>query len=132
MKLALSALGAACLAACQGPSDPTEVAPEQDSLIKDRTLLFADEFDDGELDRDKWIVIGPDFTANDEVQSYVDSKETTTFTNAIEGADGGVLVLKAISQPDYADTVRQTSFLVGSKVRGSSTSPMAAQKHESR
>ena len=59
-----------------------------------RALLFADEFNDGKLDRSKWGVIGPDFWVNNEQQAYVDAPETIRFlpAGAVEGADGGVLV----------------------------------------
>lgn len=64
-------------------------------------LVFADEFDEGALDRTKWNVVGPEFWVNEEEQAYVDSPETIRFLPAgtIDGADSGVLVL----QPRYRE-----------------------------
>jgi len=67
-------------------------------------LLFADEFNADQLDRSKWIVIGPEFWVNNEQQAYVDAPETIHVLPAgrVEGADGGVLVL----QPNYSKNYR--------------------------
>lgn len=65
----------------------------------DRPLLFADEFDAGELDRDKWITIKPDFWVNNEQQAYIDDPDTIAFADGVEGAEGGVLVLRPQFRP---------------------------------
>ncbi len=108
---------AACLmvSACQqspaalASTPPVEASP-------DGTLLFADEFNSGELDREKWNVIGPEFWVNNEQQAYIDSPDTIRFRpdGAVEGADGGVLVLqphyrKGFTVPDG----RKTDFVSG-------------------
>ncbi|MDZ4307078.1 glycoside hydrolase family 16 protein [Allopontixanthobacter sp.] len=102
------------ISACQHSATAwASPAPENST---EQTLLFADEFNDGELDRQKWNVIGPDFWVNNEQQAYIDSPETIRFLpdGAVEGADGGVLVL----QPNYRKgfTVpdgRKTDFVSG-------------------
>ena len=70
-----------------------------DEIAPDRTLLFADEFNAGELDREKWRVIGPDFWVNNEQQMYVDDPAVINFIDGIEGADGGVLMLRPVFKP---------------------------------
>ena len=82
----------------------------------DAQLIFADEFNNDELDRDSWNVIGPDFWVNNEVQAYIDSSETIRFLpeGAVEGSDGGVLELRAVYQPDFeTPTGRITDFVSG-------------------
>lgn len=80
------------------------------------TLIFADEFNSGSLDRDKWNVVGPTFWVNNEQQAYVDSPETIRFlpAGAVPGAEDGVLVL----QPRFREgfempTGRVTDFVSG-------------------
>ncbi|MBX7493946.1 glycoside hydrolase family 16 protein [Qipengyuania sp. 1NDW9] len=72
-----------------------------DAMTPERELLFADEFDAGSLDRDKWIVIGTDFWVNNEQQAYIDDPSTIAFRDGVEGADGGVLVLKPVFRPGF-------------------------------
>ncbi|QZD91963.1 glycoside hydrolase family 16 protein [Qipengyuania xiapuensis] len=72
-----------------------------DAMTPERELLFADEFDAGSLDRDKWIVIGTDFWVNNEQQAYIDDPSTIAFKDGVEGADGGVLVLKPVFRPGF-------------------------------
>jgi len=93
MTLAISALLAA--ASCQ--SAPT--AEPSKPVVKNSQasdLLFADEFNAGQLDRSKWIVIGPDFWVNNEQQAYVDTPETIRLLPAgsVDGADGGAYPFK--------------------------------------
>lgn len=85
-----------------------------DALAPERELLFADEFDDGSLDRDKWIVIGTDFWVNNEQQAYIDDPSTIDFKTGVEGAEGGVLVLRPVFRPG-ADpkTERNAPFVSG-------------------
>ena len=64
-----------------------------------RELLFADEFDAGSLDREKWITIGPDFWVNNEQQAYVDDPGVINFLQDIPGADDGVLMLRPFFSP---------------------------------
>ncbi|MXO51512.1 family 16 glycosylhydrolase [Erythrobacter gaetbuli] len=64
-----------------------------------RELLFADEFDAGSLDREKWITIGPDFWVNNEQQAYVDDPGVINFLQDIPGADDGVLMLRPVFSP---------------------------------
>ncbi|WP_421989823.1 glycoside hydrolase family 16 protein [Qipengyuania sp.] len=70
-----------------------------EALAPERDLLFADEFDGGVLDRDKWIVIGTDFWVNNEQQAYIDDPSTIAFQTGVEGAEGGVLVLRPVFKP---------------------------------
>lgn len=69
-----------------------------DQAAADRTLVFADEFNTGTLDRSIWNVEGPDFWVNNEQQIYIDSPDTIQFLKAgeVEGAGDGVLVLRPL------------------------------------
>lgn len=79
-----------------------------------RELLFADEFNEGALDRSKWNVIGMDFWVNREEQAYVDSPDTIQFLPEAEGADGGVLVLRPVYRlAQDSNAERNADFLSG-------------------
>lgn len=80
----------------------------------DRQVIFADEFNSGELDRSKWNVIGMDFWVNEEQQAYLDSPDTIQFSDQVEGADGGALVLRPVYRPGV-DTRedREADFISG-------------------
>lgn len=80
------------------------------------TLIFADEFNSGSLDRSKWNVVGPEFWVNNEQQAYVDSPETIRFlpAGAVPGAQGGVLVLQPrFSQGFKTPKGRTADFISG-------------------
>ena len=64
-----------------------------------RTLIFADEFNGAEVDREKWIAIGPDFWVNNEQQVYVDDPAVINIMQGVEGADGGALMLRPVFNP---------------------------------
>ena len=72
------------------------------------------QFNAGELDRKTWNVVGMDFWVNNEQQAYVDSPETIQFTDEVEGADGGALVLRPVYKPGV-DTKkdRKADFISG-------------------
>lgn len=74
-------------------------APSLDAPRADRTLIFADEFDSGTLDRTKWNVVGQDFWVNNEQQAYVDDPRTIRFAADLPGADSGALELRPIFAP---------------------------------
>ncbi len=79
-------------------------------------LIFADEFDEGALDRAKWNVVGPDFWVNEEEQAYIDSLQTVRFlpAGAVDGADSGVLVLQPhFSESFETPTGREADFVSG-------------------
>ncbi len=77
------------------------------------TLIFADEFNAGVLDRAKWNVEGPAFWVNNELQAYVDEPATISFATAA-GADGGVLRLTPVLRPrTVTPTGRVTDFVSG-------------------
>lgn len=80
------------------------------------TLLFSDEFNGPQLDRAKWNVIGPTFWVNNEQQAYLDIPETVHLLPAgkVEGADGGVLVLKPVFREGFeTPTGRKADFVSG-------------------
>lgn len=79
-----------------------------------RELVFADEFNSGALDRDKWNVIGMDFWVNNEQQAYLDSPDTIQFAQGVDGAEGGALVLRPVYRPGI-DTRkdRKADFISG-------------------
>lgn len=81
-------------------------------------LKFADEFDDGQLDRSKWIVIGPEFWVNNEQQAYIDAPETIRFLpeGSVEGADGGVLVLQPTFRKGYRTPGGRTADFVSGRI----------------
>ena len=84
------------------------------SVAPPNTLVFADEFDGGTLDRTKWNVIGMDFWVNRELQAYVDSPETLSFRDGVDGADGGVLVVKPVWRPGVdTNDDRKADFISG-------------------
>jgi hypothetical protein len=108
----LLALPLLALAACQ--QEPADVATPPDAAASARTLLFADEFNAGTLDRAKWRVIGMDFWVNKEEQAYVDSPDVIEILPAAEGADGGVLVLRPAYRPgEDSNARRNADFLSG-------------------
>lgn len=111
----LKAMGALCVTATLlGGTANGALAQTQAS--QDRIVLFADEFNDGELDRQAWNVMGPSFWVNNELQAYIDSPETVRFLPAgsVEGADGGVLELRALSRPGFeTPTGRIANFVSG-------------------
>ena len=87
---------------------------EGTGVLPDRTLIFADEFNDGALDRAKWNVIGNDFWVNDEQQAYVDDPRTISFSDDIAGADGGALILRPVWAPgEDTRADRQADFISG-------------------
>lgn len=75
------------------------VALAQETPAQPRQLIFADEFDDAALDREKWNVVGPQFWVNNEQQAYVDDPSVLSLVNGISGADGGVLMLRPLYRP---------------------------------
>ncbi|WP_349512831.1 glycoside hydrolase family 16 protein [Erythrobacter sp. NFXS35] len=79
-----------------------------------RPLVFADEFDAGTLNREKWNIVGMDFWVNEEQQAYLDSPDTIRFASDVAGADGGVLVLRPVYRPGV-DTRedRKADFISG-------------------
>lgn len=114
--IARSLLSAATLlAAASASGQPTEVpVSAQGEVGENRQLLFADEFNASELDRDKWITIGPDFWVNNEQQMYVDDPAVINFIDGVEGADGGVLMLRPVFKPGIdPNTDRNAPFVSG-------------------
>ena len=97
MRLAplISSALALTLLAAAGPA----LADGLEAEVSERALVFADEFNAGELDRDVWNVVGIDFWVNNEQQAYLDSSETIQFTDKVEGADGGALALRPVFKP---------------------------------
>ncbi|MEZ5680530.1 MAG: glycoside hydrolase family 16 protein [Erythrobacter sp.] len=88
----------ACLTVLVALTSPA-LAHDPRAVTDGREIIFADEFDNGALDRDKWIVIGPDFWVNNEQQAYVDDPSTIAFEDEADGASGGVLVLRPVFKP---------------------------------
>lgn len=91
-----------------------EVVNSAQSETEQRTLIFTDEFNGSELDREKWITIGPDFWVNKEEQAYIDDPSVISILDRIEGADGGVLMLRPVYQPGVdTNKERQADFVSG-------------------
>ena len=104
---------AAALLAASAPGVAV-AAQESASGQPDRGLLFADEFDAPELDRSKWIVIGPDFWVNNEQQAYFDAPATISILSGMAGADGGALMLRPVFKPGVdPHPDRKADFLSG-------------------
>lgn len=126
--LIIAMVGASALGSCGGdeqqsngsappivvlPPPPSPPPPPPSPPIPSGTLLFADEFNAGSLDRTKWNVEGPAFWVNEELQAYVDESTTIGFGTP-SGADGGALVLKPVYRPNYVTpTGRTTNFVSG-------------------
>lgn len=90
-------------------------AQDADNAPAER-ILFADEFNADSLDRTAWNVEGPTFWVNNEQQVYIDSEETIRLLpeGAVEGADGGVLELRALYRPGFeTPTGRVADFVSG-------------------
>lgn len=78
------------------------------------TIAFAEEFNDAELDRKIWTPEGANFWVNNERQVYLDRPETIAIRQGVEGADGGVLVLRPIWEPGSDPrTDRNANFVSG-------------------
>ena len=115
MTFALSALLVTASSYAAPTTEPsTPIANEGKASV----LLFADEFNGGQLDRSKWIVIGPEFWVNNEQQAYVDSPETIRFLPAgsVEGADSGVLALQSNFSKDYKTPKGRTADFVSGRI----------------
>ena len=81
---------------------------------EEHETIFLEEFNEGRLDREKWNVVGVDFWVNNEQQVYIDSEDTIQFRSDVEGADGGVLVLRPIFRPGIdPNPERQADFVSG-------------------
>ena len=91
-----STIAAVALVAAAGASADNHAIT---ATAEARKLVFAEEFDAGALDRDKWNVVGMEFWVNNEQQAYVDSPDTIQFSDDVEGADGGALVLRPVYRP---------------------------------
>lgn len=103
-----TALAAPALAACLAATPTAAHEPTG------RTLLWSDEFNEAELDRDNWNVIGTDFWVNNEQQAYVDAPEVLSIVDDAEGADGGVLMLRPVFAPGIdPHPERKADFLSG-------------------
>ena len=116
--LAASALTLPAAACAQEISMGTGVTEAMETAMADimveRSVIFEDEFDGGKLDRDKWIVIGTDFWVNNEQQVYVDEPATIAFRNGVQGAYGGVLVLRPEFRPGFdPKSERNAPFVSG-------------------
>lgn len=94
---------------------PEATVPTTDALGVTRELLWHDEFDGADWDRDKWIPIGPDFWVNNELQAYLDDEATIRIEQGVEGADGGVLILQPhwVEEGFTTPSGRETNFVSG-------------------
>ncbi|GMN03065.1 glycoside hydrolase family 16 protein [Erythrobacter sp. MTPC3] len=111
IRTTIIAVSATIITGCSAyANEPQTIASNQ----TERELVFADEFNAGELDRDAWNVVGMDFWVNNEQQAYLDSAETIQFADGVEGADGGALVLRPVFKPGV-DTLaeREADFISG-------------------
>ena len=86
--------------------------------VQAEALLFSDEFDGPGLDRSKWNVIGPTFWVNNEQQAYIDAPETVHLLPAgrVEGAEGGVLVLKPVFREGFRTPGGRTADFVSGRI----------------
>ena len=87
-----------------------------EAVAPERELLFADEFNGGALDRDKWIVIGPDFWVNNEQQAYIDDSSTIAFRSDVPGAEGGALVLRPVFKPGADPKAERNAPFVSGRI----------------
>ena len=113
-RMTVEAIGAAALtlSACGGGPAPASSSPPVSAPAPTSTpapapspgpgptLVFAEEFDAGVLDRARWNVEGPAFHVNNEQQRYIDSPDTIAFARP-EGAEGGALLLRPVWRPGF-------------------------------
>lgn len=99
--LICTALSAGSVTALMPPGAASQSVAGQAGA--DEAIVFADEFDGGELDRTLWNVVGPTFWVNNEQQAYIDSADTIRILpeGDIEGSTGGVLELRAWYRPGF-------------------------------
>lgn len=89
-------------------------APLAAQEVSERELVWADEFNAPELDREKWGVIGPDFWVNNEQQAYFDAPAVLSVIDGLSGADGGALMLRPVFKPGVdPHPDRKADFLSG-------------------
>lgn len=79
------------------------------------SLVFAEEFDKGTLDRSRWNVEGPGFLVNNEQQRYIDSPDTIAFARP-DGAEGGALLLRPQWRPGFAAPNGVTADFVSGRI----------------
>lgn len=66
-------------------------------------FILSEDFDGEAIDRSLWNVQGPSLWVNNELQAYIDSEETVRLLppGSVEGAEGGVLELRALYRPGF-------------------------------
>ena len=95
-------------------SSSTQASLAAQEPSDDRTLVWSDEFNQAELDRTKWGVIGTDFWVNNEQQAYVDDSAVLSIVDGVSGADGGALILRPVFKPGVdPHPERKADFLSG-------------------
>ncbi len=108
------------LASCQPAalSDTAMRSAADAPVAQARTMLFEDNFDSATLDRNKWVVVGPDFWVNNEQQAYIDSPETIRFLPAgsVQGAEDGVLLLQPKYEPGFKTPTGRTADFVSGRI----------------
>ncbi|WP_265562368.1 glycoside hydrolase family 16 protein [Sphingomicrobium arenosum] len=129
--LARFSIAAASLALAACDTTATDMAPATGSDAS-AALLFEDGFDAGTLDRAKWNVEGPDFWVNDELQVYVDEPGVISFRDGVEGADGGVLVLKPEYRDGAEDSDRRKADFVSGRINSKGHFDFAYGRAEAR
>jgi beta-glucanase (GH16 family) len=78
------------------------------------TPLFDDEFNASALDRSKWNAEGDSFWVNNEQQIYRDDPAAISIAHGVDGADGGVLVLRPAWRPNTITKAgRKADFVSG-------------------
>jgi hypothetical protein len=106
----------AALAGLGGLAASPVLAHDQqaEAATSERELIFAEEFNAGTLDREKWNIVGPDFWVNNEQQVYIDDPAVLGVINGIEGADDGVLMLRPLYNPGVdPNPTRKADFVSG-------------------
>ena len=84
-----------------GRPDP-DAKPSNEGMLDSYDLVFADEFDTGELDASKWeteFLWGPDRTINSEEQYYVNILDDPDFGFDPFTFENGALVINSIPTP---------------------------------
>ncbi|MBB6108921.1 Glycosyl hydrolases family 16 [Mucilaginibacter lappiensis] len=80
--------------------------------------VFFEDFNEQNLDRNKWNVEVTGQTVNDEQQAYVDSTATIYMVKGkdAEGAINGALVLKAIYQPGFMSKEKKSYDFISGRI----------------
>jgi len=97
------------------PDTPDRWSDEGAVTTPDTTwgVVFFDDFNQGELDRTRWNVAGPDLWVNNEQQIYIDSTWTIVLHEDSEDADGVLALTARWAEGTSSPRGRSADFVSG-------------------